>query len=264
MLVAMKKLIPLLALVFTFAVESGADDRVRDVQSQLKTQGFYYGEINGKNSAETSAALRRYQIRNGLEVTGTLTEETVKALGIGVAPSPQPPVEARPQPAQPAAPSEPPPPPRRAQSLENSDKSFLRREEAKERGAQPVEPLQDDPSVVAPPRSMNVPSPDLPVIFADTPYANAPAEIQESMLRKAQTFLAGRGFYREPIDGEPGPATEEAILSFQRRSHLPLTGRLDLETLNVMRLLPGRAPVPSGGFVPEPSGRQVFRGIWIR
>ncbi len=58
-----------------------ADDNVRAVQAKLKTEGFYFGEVNGAFSTELSAAMTRYQIRNGLEVTGQLDEETSKALG---------------------------------------------------------------------------------------------------------------------------------------------------------------------------------------
>jgi len=42
------------------------------VQQALKDQGFYYGEINGETNANLSAAIRRYQIRNGLQVNGEL------------------------------------------------------------------------------------------------------------------------------------------------------------------------------------------------
>lgn len=256
----MKRFLLPLALAVTLCVPSRADDRLRDVQAELKTQGFFYGEVNGASSAETSAAIRRYQIRNGLEVTGTLTDETVKALGIGSARAAQEPPA--PQPAPP-----PPQRPRTNQAIENDDKNFLRREEAKQHAAEPVTPLEDDPSVVPAPRSLEVPAADMNVLFADTPYANAPVEVQESTLRRAQSLLASRGFYREQIDGEPGPATEEAILAYQRGSRLRLTGRLDLETLTTMRLMPGRSPVPLKGFTPEPgpsSGQRVLRGIWIR
>jgi peptidoglycan hydrolase-like protein with peptidoglycan-binding domain len=62
---------------------SCADDLTRTLQQKLKDQGFYYGEVNGQDSSETSAALRRYQIRYGLRVTGQADAETLRALGIG-------------------------------------------------------------------------------------------------------------------------------------------------------------------------------------
>src|SRR4029434_9677270 len=64
------------------ALGATADDQTRNAQTELKTQGFYYGEIDGNLSSETSSAIKRYQIRNGLEVTGTLTQQTLEALGL--------------------------------------------------------------------------------------------------------------------------------------------------------------------------------------
>ena len=64
----MKKI---LLLLLALCVAARADDTTKKVQAQLKELGFYYGEINGTTGAETTAAIRRYQIRNGYEVTGT-------------------------------------------------------------------------------------------------------------------------------------------------------------------------------------------------
>jgi peptidoglycan hydrolase-like protein with peptidoglycan-binding domain len=58
-----------------------ADDNVRDVQTKLRDGGFYSGEIDGAYSSQLSASLTRYQIRNGLPITGQLDVDTSKALG---------------------------------------------------------------------------------------------------------------------------------------------------------------------------------------
>jgi peptidoglycan hydrolase-like protein with peptidoglycan-binding domain len=52
----MKK--PLLFLLATLSVArlACADDEMRNVQTELKNQGFYYGELDGKFSTETAAA----------------------------------------------------------------------------------------------------------------------------------------------------------------------------------------------------------------
>lgn len=75
-------------LVFTTAVTllavAGmvwADQNVQAVQEKLRDGGFYSGEIDGAYSSDLSAALTRYQIRNGLPITGQLDEDTGKALG---------------------------------------------------------------------------------------------------------------------------------------------------------------------------------------
>ena len=58
-----------------------ADDNVREVQTKLSDEGCYFGEIDGAYSSDFSTALSRYQIRNGLPITGQLDAETSKALG---------------------------------------------------------------------------------------------------------------------------------------------------------------------------------------
>src|SRR4026207_987773 len=60
---------------------AGAEENVRAVQSKLADEGCYFGEIDGAYSSDFSAALSRYQIRNGLPITGQLEAETSKALG---------------------------------------------------------------------------------------------------------------------------------------------------------------------------------------
>src|SRR2546425_11624998 len=70
-------------LVLLAAVGSlWADQAVQNVQQALKDQGFYYGEVTGEKNADTTAAIRRYQIRNGLQISGDLNDETLKSLGV--------------------------------------------------------------------------------------------------------------------------------------------------------------------------------------
>ena len=57
-----------------------ADQGIRSLQQTLKDQGFYYGAVTGDKNAETTAAIRRYQIRNGLPVTGEINEETLRSV----------------------------------------------------------------------------------------------------------------------------------------------------------------------------------------
>ena len=53
-----------------------ADDSLKRIQQSLHDQGFYYGSVDGTPGDETTQAVRRYQIRNGLQVTGQLNDET--------------------------------------------------------------------------------------------------------------------------------------------------------------------------------------------
>src|SRR5881392_2271898 len=79
------------ALIFIGSVMlMRADQLVEHVQQALKDQGFYYGEINGETNANLTAAIRRYQIRSGLQVNGQLNSETLQSLGINSSASAQP------------------------------------------------------------------------------------------------------------------------------------------------------------------------------
>jgi len=65
-------------LLFASVAQLRADEAVAKAQQSLKDQGFYYGQVTGEKNADTSAAIRRFQIRNGLQVTGELNDETLQ------------------------------------------------------------------------------------------------------------------------------------------------------------------------------------------
>ena len=269
----------LLGVALTSAMLLAAD-QTSNVQAELKEQGFYFGEVDGVSGPALSAALKRYQIRNGLEVTGQPSAETLRALGLwgaaqppGSSPAPERPATAPSRPAPPeAAPAAPPAAPptvakrptvdlRKGEEVVESDRQVLREQTRR---------LPTDPSIVPPPADMDRPqarpSARYAEIYAATPFANAPMPLQEQTLRAAQRQLASQGHYRDAIDGDPGPATEEALLSYQRARRLPLTGRLDLETLNSLRLLPGPGsanPVLKPFTAPRGSNR-TYRGVWVQ
>lgn len=77
-------------------------------------------------------------------------------------------------------------------------------------------------------------------VFADTPFQTAPPGIQRNVIVSAQIVLARYGLYREQIDGIYGPAMELSLRAYQTEMRLPVTGRLDLETLAALHLVPGR------------------------
>ena len=252
-----------LVIFLALAGAAFADELTKSVQSELKDQGFYYGEVTGLNSPETAAAVKRFQIRNGLEATGTLTPDTLDALGIKGASSPHssaPPALEPPRVQKPVAPAQKVPPSttrkdspvdlRRERTPQEKDEEYVRRES----------PQQQQPQRPAPPTQGG--GGEYGRLFSRTPYASAPLEVQESTVRKAQRFLRDLDFYREGLDGRPGPDLEEALLSYQKFIRLPLTGRLDLETLSAMRLLPGRGGSPVRPAVRPIPGRPL-RGVWI-
>jgi hypothetical protein len=73
-------LLPLLLLAAIGSLY--ADSQIASVQEMLKARGFYHGEISGEKNNETAAAITRFQVRSGIEVTGELNEETLRSLGL--------------------------------------------------------------------------------------------------------------------------------------------------------------------------------------
>ncbi len=52
------------------------------VQRALKRQGYYRGLIDGDIGPESRAAIRRYQIDRGLDVTGRVDRSLIRSLGV--------------------------------------------------------------------------------------------------------------------------------------------------------------------------------------
>ena len=238
-------------------VAAWADDLTRAVQQRLKDQGFFYGSINGQAGSETSAAIRRYQIRYGLRVTGELNDETLRSLGVS---------------RNNVAPSEPTYRDNRGPSPNPPDQGYLPQPpNPPGQGylAQPSEPSDereyrfDQPRGYAPP---DFDGSSLSSLFAQTPYEQAPEQLQANVLFAVQGELARRGYYHGELDGQPGPATVDAILHFQQNEDLRPSGRLDVETLKELRALPGQpnGPPERGFGYPGPDRRRVYRGIWVR
>jgi peptidoglycan hydrolase-like protein with peptidoglycan-binding domain len=233
-----------------------ADPVVESVQQALKDEGFYYGEVTGTKDADTGAAIRRYQIRNGLQITGELNDETLKSLGVDSSGK---------RAAVTAAPTEAPKPPEPPVT-----KAPLKKEPEPEpeEADQPTNPMTGQP--FPEPQRPNRPPPNAEGFvpgsaaenFAGTPFEAAPPDVQRNVMVSAQNVLAQRGLYHGAIDGIFGPDFEFSLRAYQARVHLPVTGRLDLPTLAALELLPhGNRPV----FIPRRRlPQQPVRGEWIR
>ena len=236
-----------------------ADDLTRAIQQRLKDQGFYYGEVDGQGGDETSAAIRRYQIRYGLRVTGQLNDETLRSLHLSrdslAQPAPgyqdnggpsnrQPENQYRQQPPYQQAPYQQPP-------RENYGQPVPRR----------PGPEDYDEAQPAPYSAPEVAT-SYPRLFAGTIYERAPSQIQENVLYAVQGELMKRGFFRAVIDGRPGPATTDSILRLQQEEGLPMSGRLDNETLNELRAFPGQRNGPPEQFPrPWPPRERFYRNF---
>jgi Putative peptidoglycan binding domain len=59
-----------------------------------------------------------------------------------------------------------------------------------------------------------------------------------AVVRSAQQALNDRGYNAGSVDGQWGPATEDAVRRFQQASGLPQTGELGRSTLNALGVAP--------------------------
>jgi hypothetical protein len=59
------------------------DQVISNVQIELQQEGYYAGPINGSLDQTTRAAIATYQRDRGLNISGTVDETTVEALGLG-------------------------------------------------------------------------------------------------------------------------------------------------------------------------------------
>jgi peptidoglycan hydrolase-like protein with peptidoglycan-binding domain len=224
-----------LALLF-LAATVRADQTTSAVQQALKDQGFFYGDVDGKKSVDTTAAIRRYQIRNGLQVTGEIDAETLRSLGIGAA----------------AALSTPGRKPGATPAAADSRDDGAPTQSAEIYSQQPAEDTDAHGT-----------HPEPGAVFEGTPYEMAPPDLQRRVIVGAQTLLTRFGYYRSGIDGEFGPGTAAAARAFQSQMGLVPDGRLNMETLGALGLLPGQHArafsVPRRRNWPRP----VYRGQWV-
>jgi peptidoglycan hydrolase-like protein with peptidoglycan-binding domain len=200
----MKRIIAYLLLGVCVAGLVRADPTIQSMQQALKDQGFYYGKVTGDKSAETIAAIRRCQIRNGLQVTGEMDPQTLRSLNLSSN------SVASPQPSGKSAVTQ-------SNSVRVDDRARLG---------------QNSPaaSLTEPDRRLET-SPNLSGAF----YQSAPRRINQRIaVAEAQRQLMSRGYYRARIDGRSGRRTMLALRAFQLSPGLPPTGQLDTSTLDAL------------------------------
>ena len=201
----MKRTIVHLAAVVCIAGFVHADETVRSVQQSLKDQGLYYGNITGDKSAETGAAIRRYQIRTGLKVTGEVDPETLRSLNVNSS----------------------------SASSKPDSKSAVTQSNSVRPDQSPRIGQNSSPRLFAEPNRQPEPNQALP----DAPNQLLPHKISNRMaFAEVQRQLISRGYYRGHIDGKYGRQTAFALRAFQSGAGLPPTGHLDTSTLNALGL----------------------------
>jgi hypothetical protein len=61
-----------------------ADEKVRQVQEELRRRNLYFGDVDGQVSRDLENALKRYQQRKGLNVTGNIDDVTASSLRVQI------------------------------------------------------------------------------------------------------------------------------------------------------------------------------------
>ncbi len=69
---------------FVFAIYA-AGAPLAEVQRELRSRRYFFGPVDGRESPETSAALREFQKAKALDASGRVDEETLRALGLAPA-----------------------------------------------------------------------------------------------------------------------------------------------------------------------------------
>lgn len=78
----MRAIVYLCFVLIGTAAPLRADEKVRQVQEELRKRNLYFGNVDGQESPELSGALKRYQTRKGFAVTGSVDDETAASLHI--------------------------------------------------------------------------------------------------------------------------------------------------------------------------------------
>lgn len=225
----------LLCLVVTLCIVTllRGDEAIRSLQQTLKDRGFYYGAITGDKSVETTAAVRRYQIRNGLKVTGEVNEETLRSVNSNAVASASHPAS-KPATIQPNSvrsdasaqlsqssppPSQPASKPATIQSetvRPNANSAYLSQSSPPPSFRQPDRPVETNPS------------------YSASFYQPPPIRLNRQIIAGVQNQLMSLGYYRGRVDGRDGRQMASALRAFQSSAGLPPTGRLNVETIKAL------------------------------
>jgi N-acetylmuramoyl-L-alanine amidase len=206
-------------------VEVRDQDLVRDVQRQLKAQGFYPGAIDGDLGPQTATALRAYQRSYRLQETGRLDEATLRSL----LPE-RSEVSRAPAPVMPRAP------------VDLSNREVLRdaQRQLKALGFNPGSTdgtfgPQTEAALRAYQQAYRLPETGRldevtgrSLLRERFETSRAPVDLSNrEVIRQAQRQLKALGFNPGAVDGNFGSQTEAALRAYQQAYRLPETGKLD-------------------------------------
>ncbi|MDP3722908.1 MAG: peptidoglycan-binding protein [Candidatus Omnitrophota bacterium] len=172
-----------------------------DVQLALQEAGFHPGPIDGRMGRRTRNALNAFQSANNLKPTGEVNAQTWEALQTRSRTRVMPEAQATQRLASSAMPGIAPPPGRTSAAPEIPEAT-----EADE--TSPSAGQKDEVRAVI--MEYRLRSPD--------------------RIKKVQLALKEAGFDPGPIDGEPGPRTDQALLAFQKAQGLEPDGIVGVKT----------------------------------
>jgi peptidoglycan hydrolase-like protein with peptidoglycan-binding domain len=172
-------------------------DRVRQVQTALKSRGFDPGPIDGVMGPKTMAAVRDFQSGQGLTSSGIIDEPTMNALQSKAATG----------------------------SATNPQRSTNPRTSGNVPSPQSPQPNNPTPQAMAA-------TPQSPSDIGVGPTA---FDLED--VRQAQMALRNRGFDPGEMNGMISSQTQEAIRQFQMARNLPVTGKLDQQTQAALGIL---------------------------
>lgn len=200
------------------------------LQSRLAASGDYFGAPDGTLSLETTRALRRFQIRRGLPVTGLPDAETLRQIGQE---------EAERAAAASSSSSQVAAPPAAANGPEAA-------------AAMPAtgvaagpQPFFDTTAPLAAAGPQGRPSGGL---LAFSRFATAPPAVQNAVLADAAAALTARRLLAPAGSGQPpwlSPAFTAALREFQTAEGLEAGGFLDDPTLERLGLIPPPRQAPA-------------------
>jgi peptidoglycan hydrolase-like protein with peptidoglycan-binding domain len=209
---------------------------VRQAQKTLNDRGFRTGGIDGKMGPQTQAALVNFQRAEKLQPTGMLDRPTLAALGLqrsdGTAASAD---ESRYRPAT----------IRKVQETLNARgfKAGPANGRMNETTSTALRAFQKSENIAV---TGNLNPRTLSRLGIEDNTASAGSsqrgvEPSSATIREVQRQLASRGYRPGPADGVLGRATRAALTEFQRKEHLPVTGRPDSATLAALGVRTGVA-----------------------
>lgn len=188
----------------------GSTDQVKDLQRELASRGFYQGPIDGVPGAKTRAALRNFQIQQGIPVEGGLNAQTRDSLGLEWD---RQPVKGTEEPAR---------QPARGDAMQDQQQD--RRREAS----------------VAQTRTSNI---------AD-PHAAARVQLSSlsgEHAKEVQQRLQKLGYYQGPIDGVFGASSRAALTRyFQHQAQLASQGMVEDSAIGAFGIEPSEVKHVSG------------------